>query len=55
MSTTIKNYKGGVTSGEWEVVGKWIHFSPGSKREFPGADSFPLETLTLEGSSNLAV
>lgn len=54
MSTAIKNYKGGVTSGEWEVVGKWIHFSSGSKKEFPAADSFPPETLILE-DSNLAV
>lgn len=55
MSTTINNCKGGVTSEEWEAVGEWIHFSWGSKREFSGADSFPLEALILEDFSNLAV
>lgn len=55
MSTNINSCKGGVTSGEWEAVGEWIHFSWGSKREFSGADSFPLEALILEDFSNLAV
>lgn len=55
MSTAIKNCKGGVTSGEWEAVGEWIHFSWGSRREFSGANSFPLEALILEDFSNLAV